>query len=117
MSKTGQGAALMQDIRHAVDHERVGRGRERGHGDGIAEHVVRPGHGRGGRDRQSVRHQAKVAIFARAKHQAMRPEAYRLTEAIDRFVMDFKLGHHSPNRQVCGVRPIRRSTSTSSVDD
>ena len=45
-----------------------------------------------------MRHQAKVAALAGAKHQAMCAKANRLTKAIDRLVMNLERGHPQPQK-------------------
>ena len=51
MSNTGQATALKLNRRDAVDNQMIGHCLEVRHGDGIAEHIVRPGQRCRGLDR------------------------------------------------------------------
>jgi hypothetical protein len=63
-----------------------------------------------------MRHQAKIAGLARAKHQSVCSEAHRPMEAIDCLVMDFKRGHRQLEQVGVGSVGTWRDPRTSRLE-
>src|SRR5580704_10873275 len=94
------------DPNDAVDHETVGHHLKARYRDGIAKHVLRPGHSRGWHG-DVARNQAKITALARTEHQAVRRPRGSAGNRDNAF---------SPRmaRFSAGVKPARRTVATGS---